>query len=152
MSHAGQRHWLICLVANPLGLFLYDSPASIFTGEDKIARLKLRARRDRDAAIQRACDDYHQAMAEIRLVSQSLTELARRRRLSTKRHRQPPAAECAETILSDCGPMTVQELAVEILARGLRDDEPAVLMKNLRASMRYHARRFWQDVEQSRIN
>lgn len=117
---------------------------------DQIERLKLKAKRDRDTAIRQAREDYHATLADIRRLSQTLNKVARRRR-SRPGLKVPSVASLAELILRECGPMTLVEIVVEIRERGLRDDEPHALVRNLRASLRHHVGTFWQDGERWRV-
>lgn len=117
---------------------------------EQIERLKLKAKRDRDATIREAREDYHATMADIRRLSQTLNKVARRRTFRPGL-KTPSVASLVEAILIECGPMTVAELVVEIRERGLRRDDPYDLAKNALTSMRYHVGTFWQEGERWRV-
>lgn len=67
---------------------------------DKIAKLKLRAVRERDAAIKKARDKYAKRLAELREISRVL-KLVERRQFSGKSYRQPCLARLA--LRPSCG-------------------------------------------------
>ena len=113
-------------------------------GRDAIEKLKADARKKRDQVIRQAKDEYSATLKALRLVKRKL-------RAPTQRLHQKAitgdltglsSMAAAEAVLTELGPLSLEELAAQIQARGCRSgDEPRKLIENLRNGFKYHAKR-----------
>jgi len=109
---------------------------------EAINRLKAQAKARRDAAVERAEQDYYHALREIRVVERRLARDSPRPR-SQKRFKAGSAVAVAEAVLRKRGPLTLIELAVAVREQGYRRGaSDRRLIENLRSGMSYHRTRF----------
>lgn len=110
---------------------------------DATKRLLAQAKARRESAIAKANQEYRRDLRDIRAIERRLQRESPHPE-SGKRLKPESAVWLAGAILRELGPLTLTELAVEVLARGF--DYPGTnrrLLENLRSAMRYHHERFW---------